>query len=171
MSPLVIRIMLFHAGRAPDDGKLGTVFDEPRSPASAEVEETLATSSLLRKLSDGTFEITEGGRMYVEALQAVPLPVRRWQMPGRARPDEGLGDALRGLRRGWDQAVSETDLCPSNGDPALMGTAKSQASDPKPWTSMANCAKCGCGRFNEVAWDDVRGSTLECAACGLRSRA
>lgn len=79
MTPLGIDIMLWYATRDGD-------YDHDnnwRAPAVQDMVNQLRSAGMLdiHLGVECDFEITEGGRMYVEALKAVPLPVQVWVMP------------------------------------------------------------------------------------------
>ncbi len=81
MSPLQIEIMLHYHTRLGDyrDGD----FD---APAVRDAMEDFVTVGLLRRTDNPIpatpiYEATEATHVYVKALCAVPLPVKRWVMP------------------------------------------------------------------------------------------
>jgi hypothetical protein len=85
VTPLGIEIMLHYYCRADD-------YPRQEFPAvGTELANLVGAGVLARgphpKLRDHEptrFHLTEGGEVYVEALKAVPLPVRKWVMPEAA---------------------------------------------------------------------------------------
>lgn len=99
MSPLGIDIMLWHYTRPrPYEG------ESHGSPAYNDTLGELLTAGLLL-WQDGQAVITDGGKMYCEALCAVPFPVQQWAMPTSAQ--------LRGVSGGLARAAKLTPARPS----------------------------------------------------------
>lgn len=82
-TPLGIQIMLHYYAHA--DQFRGGDFSPPavRAELEAFVEAGLLMQLVIRgsSVENYSFEITDGGRVYVEALKRVPLPRRIWAMP------------------------------------------------------------------------------------------
>lgn len=77
MSPMMIRVMLhFYAMREPYSGP-----DSAKAANQAIAE--LCSYGLLKESPDtiNDYVATDKGRVYVEALIAVPLPVQTWVIP------------------------------------------------------------------------------------------
>lgn len=79
MTPLQLEMLLHYYASADDfrDGDFG-------APSVREAIAHFKAAEMLT-ISDGTsnatYSITERGRVYVEAVLAVPMPERRWVMP------------------------------------------------------------------------------------------
>jgi len=78
-SPLEIQILLHYYVSRADHPNLGY-------PALHDVVENFLSKGLLVERQqgdsgDGAYEITDGGRLYVQTLMDVPLPVQKWVMP------------------------------------------------------------------------------------------
>lgn len=84
MTPLQITMMLhYHALAQP------YALHEPqhaRSPAVFEQRSSLIRDEMLALDPDSMsgYRVTERGRAYVEALCALPLPIKKWIMPAAA---------------------------------------------------------------------------------------
>lgn len=79
MTPLEISILL-HYSYSPEDFRQGDF----SAPAVREaIDRFRDVDSLLTKSDrDGqTYALSERGRVYVEALQSLPLPIKTWLMP------------------------------------------------------------------------------------------
>lgn len=79
MTPFEIEIMLhyYYRPRYFRDGDFS-------APASRSALESFCENGLLREApvnAGALYEITERGRVYVEALKSVPLPIQVWIMP------------------------------------------------------------------------------------------
>lgn len=80
MTPLQIEMLLHYYSRADDyrDGDFS-------APAVREALEGFKRDELLEEDKADTprtcYVITERGRVYIEAIRAIPLPERRWVMP------------------------------------------------------------------------------------------
>jgi len=71
-TPNDIEIMIHYHGSR-------TVHPRINAPAVGEsIQRFLSAGLLVETDVEGIYDTTEGGRMYVEALCAVPLPVQRW---------------------------------------------------------------------------------------------
>lgn len=75
MSPNDIDVMLHYYGSR-------SVHPRIDAPAVRDAIDRFLKAGLFTQsdLAD-VYEVTEGGRMYVDALRAVPLPERLWTMP------------------------------------------------------------------------------------------
>ncbi len=97
MTPLQIEMLLHYYSRADDyrDGDFS-------APAVQEALEGFKRDELLAADQAGPprtcYVITERGRVYVEALRAVPMPERRWVMPSMHLPPGPQPDPLLGWR-------------------------------------------------------------------------
>lgn len=100
MSPLQIEICLWYYTRQGDWESPGDFVDE------------MVEKGLLENNSDATavYKLTEKGSVYVEALQNMPLPVKRWEIPEYEKMSDAevqeaknkwYRDALSGVKNVW----------------------------------------------------------------------
>jgi hypothetical protein len=91
MSPLQIEIVL-HYYYSPEDWRDGEWNDELREMIR-DLAETMALIEIDPRshpiglgYRPGTYRITERGRVYVEALKAMPIPIQTWHVPSFSVP-------------------------------------------------------------------------------------
>lgn len=81
MTPLQIKMMLHYFCCA------GPYAEKDQHHATSDAvllqrTQLIAEGMLSPTRCQSGFHVTERGRVYVEALQAVPLPINKWVMPG-----------------------------------------------------------------------------------------
>lgn len=84
MTPLQLTMMLHHYAIAEPYAKGDP--DHANSRAVREQRQLLINDELIEpdEMSGSGFRATDRGRAYVEALCAMPLPVKKWVMPDAA---------------------------------------------------------------------------------------
>lgn len=82
MTPLQIKMMLHYYAIAEPYSEFDSA--HASSPAVVEQRAALVCAELLvpDEESPSLYQVTDRGRAYVEALQQVPMPIKKWVMPG-----------------------------------------------------------------------------------------